>query len=300
MKRSAAVVAGLCLSFAAPVFAQEDAEDCKDTPFLNRMPNFRISSCEGSEFDAKRFPMGLPTEQDENGTPMPTLVELEGAYTFYRYELNEGFKKPSDLQIMRNFENAAKKAGALIGSYPGWCEAVIDDSLGMGNNCINHGVAMKFAKDGKETWLFMETADEGAGYELHVMTRQAMEQAIVASELHDAINKVGFVAVYLNFDTGKATLQATSLGQVEQIADLLKKNSSLRLEVGGHTDKVGNEKANQKLSEARARTVMKALIERGIKADRLTAKGYGASVPIADNRIEEGRAKNRRVELLKR
>ncbi len=299
MKRAAAVAAGFCLSFVAPAFA-EDAEGCKDHPLLNRMPHFRIATCESNQFDAKRFPMGPPTEKDENGSPMPKHVDVEGPYTYYRYELEEGQKKPSPLQIMRNFENAAKKANAHQGSYPGWCKAVIEESLANGNNCIDHGVAMKFARDGQEVWMFMEAGDEGASYELHVLERQAMSQDIVATDLFDAINKVGFIAVYLNFDTGKATLQEASLTQVDQIADMLKANASLKLEVGGHTDNVGNDKANQKLSEARAQTVMKALTQRGIKADRLTAKGYGQTVPVADNRIEDGRAKNRRVELLKR
>ena len=81
---------------------------------------------------------------------------------------------------------------------------------------------------------------------------------------------------------------------------MLKSAASLNLEVGGHTDHVGDAAANQKLSQARAAAVVKALTDRGIPASRLAAKGYGATAPVADNRTEDGRAKNRRVELVKR
>ncbi|MBK9964959.1 MAG: OmpA family protein [Holophagales bacterium] len=80
----------------------------------------------------------------------------------------------------------------------------------------------------------------------------------------------------------------------------LKAASSLKVEVGGHTDNVGAADANQKLSQDRAQAVMAALASRGIPASRMTAKGYGQTVPIADNRTEEGRAKNRRVELVRK
>ena len=81
---------------------------------------------------------------------------------------------------------------------------------------------------------------------------------------------------------------------------MLQSAPELRLEIGGHTDNVGTPDANQKLSEARAKSVVAALVAQGVSADRVSAKGYGQSSPVADNRTEEGRAKNRRVELVKR
>ncbi|MFB3815299.1 MAG: OmpA family protein [Terriglobales bacterium] len=87
---------------------------------------------------------------------------------------------------------------------------------------------------------------------------------------------------------------------MNQAAAALKSAPDLQLEVAGHTDNVGTAAANQKLSEDRAKAVLAALVARGVVASRLTARGYGQTAPIADNRTEEGRANNRRVELVKR
>ena len=86
---------------------------------------------------------------------------------------------------------------------------------------------------------------------------------------------------------------------MEEVVALLKADSVLRLSIEGHTDNVGNAVTNKTLSQARAQSVVKALVASGIDAKRLQAKGFGSEVPVADNRSEEGRAKNRRVELVK-
>jgi outer membrane protein OmpA-like peptidoglycan-associated protein len=127
-----------------------------------------------------------------------------------------------------------------------------------------------------------------------------MKQDISVNDLAEKLEKEGFVALYVNFETGKATIQPDSKPTLDDAAAALKSASGLKIEVGGHTDNVGTAEANQKLSEDRAKAVMAALVERGIDASRLTAKGYGQTSPIADNRTEEGRAKNRRVELVKK
>lgn len=81
---------------------------------------------------------------------------------------------------------------------------------------------------------------------------------------------------------------------------MMKSNPELKLSVEGHTDNVGTPASNKTLSEARAKSVVSALVGQGIAADRLSPVGYGKDKPVADNGTEEGRAKNRRVELVKR
>jgi OmpA-OmpF porin, OOP family len=117
--------------------------------------------------------------------------------------------------------------------------------------------------------------------------------------LRDKLDKDGFVALYINFDTGQATIQDDSMPQLDQVAAMLKAAPALRLEIAGHTDNVGTPESNQKLSDARAKSVVAVLVARGVAANRLAAKGHGQMSPVADNRTEEGRAKNRRVELVK-
>lgn len=301
MRLQYVLAAGLFLSFASPAVARPDYEGCKDHPLFTRMPNFYISDCENKQFEVKRFPTGPANQKTPDDEPTPKHLELEGPYTYLRFDLKEGAQPASGTQIMRNFENATKKSGGTVtGTYPGWCKAVVDESLARGNNCIGFGVAMKFERDGKIAYAFSEADDDGTAYELHVIEPAPMTQDIAANELFDKISKDGFIAVYLNFDTAKATLRQDSQPQVDQIVQMLRQNAGLKLEVAGHTDNQGDAKSNQKLSEARAKTVMAALVAKGIKADRLVAKGHGATMPIADNRLDDGRAKNRRVELVKR
>jgi outer membrane protein OmpA-like peptidoglycan-associated protein len=204
---------------------------------------------------------------------------------------------------MRNFENAARKAGATIeGQYTGWCPANYEAEKmpRMGNGCLSYGLTMKFARGDKETWAFLQASEKEGSYLLTIVEREAMKQEIAATELADKLAKDGFVALYVNFDTGKSTIKADSARTLDDAAGALKIQSALRIEVGGHTDDVGTPESNMKLSRERAQAVMAALVQRGIDPGRMTAKGYGQTAPVADNRTEEGRAKNRRVELTRK
>jgi len=106
------------------------------------------------------------------------------------------------------------------------------------------------------------------------------------------------VALYgLLFDFNRSAMQAASDPLLQQIHSLLTKDTRLQLVIQGHTDDVGNDAYNQKLSEARAHAVVTWLRQHGIAATRLSAKGYGRTKPVADNHTDVGRAKNRRVEI---
>lgn len=115
------------------------------------------------------------------------------------------------------------------------------------------------------------------------------------------LKNCGQLATYeLSFQTNSDKLNGTDWPILLVLADLLKKDKSLKIEIAGHTDNTGNAAANQALSERRANTVKQTLVEKfGADANRLTAKGYGTEQPLADNGTEEGRAINRRVELVK-
>jgi outer membrane protein OmpA-like peptidoglycan-associated protein len=292
----------LSLCAAAPAVAQEDAEGCKDHPLFTRMPNTYIYDCKASQFDLRGFPAGPPISSDNNG--LTKIVDVEGPVWFISYLQKDSVTTPpSGLQILRNFENATKKAGGTIeGSYPGWCKAGYDGEKMpfMGNGCMSYALSAKFVKGGKETFLFMQANNDNGSYQITVSEREEMKQEISVNEIADQLTKEGFITLYVNFDTGKSTIKPDSAKTLDDAAGALKVAADLKIEVGGHTDNVGTPEANLKLSEERAKAVMAALVERGVKADRLTAKGYGQTTPIADNRTEDGRAKNRRVELVKK
>ena len=106
-----------------------------------------------------------------------------------------------------------------------------------------------------------------------------------------------FVLDDCNFETGKATLQPSSFAVLDELVAYLNRKDDEKIELGGHTDNVGSVASNLKLSMDRANTVRAYLLTKGIDPDRVTAKGYGMSEPIEDNKTEEGRAKNRRTEV---
>jgi outer membrane protein OmpA-like peptidoglycan-associated protein len=118
--------------------------------------------------------------------------------------------------------------------------------------------------------------------------------------LLDALNKDGKIVSHgIHFDVNSATVKPESMGTINQITKLLKESPALKLEIGGHTDSTGDAAKNVQLSQERAEAVKKLLVAQGVDASRLTAKGYGATKPVASNDALEGKAQNRRVEFVK-
>jgi len=101
----------------------------------------------------------------------------------------------------------------------------------------------------------------------------------------------------LEFETGSATLKPSSAEQLKNISEIMKAFPKVKMKVGGYTDNVGNADANLKLSQKRAENTMQELVKLGVDARRLEAEGYGEKYPVADNATEEGRQKNRRIDI---
>jgi OOP family OmpA-OmpF porin len=247
--------------------AQEtDAEGCKDSPIISRMPGSTIHSCENKEFDQFKMPA------DADGTEKA----VEGEVHTWDYGTREGI---SEIQIFRNFENALKQAGFTI--------------------LFEESPTIITARKGS-TWYWLQSS--GTYYYQTIVFEKALNQEVTAdaSSLSDELKKSGHVAVYgIHFETGKAAILPDSENVLGEIVKMLQQNSDVKLSVEGHTDNVGPAAANQTLSEKRAQAVVAWLTTHGVEAARLKAKGWGASKPVADNGAEDGRAKNRRVELVK-
>lgn len=291
----------LAAAMAAPAQADAQAEEldapeCKDHPLFTRMPGYAIGSCESKEFDARAFASASGLDADNNAAK---VENIEGAQAMIVYNVMPERRKASGLQIQRNFQNAARAGGGTVVAEFG-SEASgkqLNDPI-WGQS--DYATVLRFTKGGKDVWAQIHPYNGGDNYVIFIGEREAMKQAVVANELLDAINRDGYVALYINFDTAKASIKPDSVAIVEQVAQMLKASPQLKLEVSGHTDNVGAAASNLALSQARAQSVMQALVARGIAASRLIAKGYGDTRAVADNRSEEGRAKNRRVELIKR
>jgi OmpA-OmpF porin, OOP family len=267
----------LILAGLAPLIAQEDAEGCKDPALFTRMPGYHIYRCEDLQFDKYEFYISSGKTQ-----------AVEGHHLMVMYDINENVQAPSPLQTVRNYTNAIKKIGGqLVYAYnDGGVEYVI----------------LKVVKESKETWTTVASSPNGQ-LSVNVIEKQAMNQDVIAdaNSLANSIKESGKVAVYgIYFDTGKSVLKPESQPTLKEITKLLKADPNLKLYVVGHTDNTGTFDANMKLSMDRALAVVNALVSQfSVNAALLKAFGDGPTSPIASNDTEEGKALNRRVELVK-
>ncbi|HEY3053791.1 MAG TPA: OmpA family protein [Thermoanaerobaculia bacterium] len=166
---------------------------------------------------------------------------------------------------------------------------------------MNEAPAYSARKGG--VWVDIQTQNNGGQtYTETVVRTKEMEQQMVASaeSMEAEITKTGSCSIYgILFDTGKATIKPESQQCLNEVSKLLTKNASWKMQIEGHTDNVGAKDANTKLSQARAEAVKGWLVGHGIDGSRLSARGLGDMKPVAENTTDEGRAKNRRVALVK-
>jgi OmpA-OmpF porin, OOP family len=275
MRKIFLVIGLTMICFAAK--AQEpdyevDAEGTRDHPLFNRMPNTYISE-QYHNYDLVEIQMSADVKESKEGTK-----------TRIAYNQKVASARPSFYQIVKNYENAITSKGGKRIYYGG-------------------GVATLFVKNGaQDIWILLEDAsgiNEG-NYWLTVLEIEPMKQEVTANDLLKELNANGSVALYINFETAKADIKAESQKIIDEMAAMLTSNPALKISIEGHTDNVGSAASNKTLSEKRAQAVMSALVAKGIAKDRLSSKGWGQEKPVADNTSEDGKAKNRRVEIVKK
>jgi len=268
----AAVVVCIAFMGATSVWAQNDVQGSRDHPLITRMPGYYIAGYKVEEFAGFD-----PTVIDGKD------VHWEGKKYSISYSQKEGAVRTSTLQIVRNYQNALKAVGATV--------------LGFDERRL----ATELRKGGAMAGVYLEAFNEGRNYDVTIVETQAMRQDVTAdaAAMGKDIAATGKTVIYgIYFDTGSAAVKPESEPALTEMTKLLKNSSNLKAYIVGHTDNVGTREFNLKLSADRADSVVKALIAHGIASGRLKAAGVGPYCPIGPNGSEEGRAQNRRVELV--
>lgn len=272
-----------------------------DFPYIGLPRGYSAAGRSSFDKDFARFPFWV------KGEP----VWVEGR--FYGADFSPmGDKSMSEYEVKKNFDGLVAQLGGIKVSEEKIPSAVVDGwgqeitqgfNGGLGDVWSSPTTTYLIRRADGNVWVHLVTNTAQGWY--IVGREEGFEQSaellpLQASDLKSQIDASGKVAVPVNFATDSTRILPDSMPQIEQVAKLLADDPSLRLAINGHTDNTGEASRNKTLSEGRARSVVAALVTRGIDAARLNAAGFGDSEPVADNGSEEGRAKNRRVELVKR
>ena len=268
-------------------------------PYIQMPRGYHADSRSVVAKDFARFPFWVDGQ----------AVWVEGRFHGNELRPDEG-KSMSEYEVIRNFDALVKQMGGVKLSEGRIPQEAIDswgDEITQGFN----GALGDIWSEPAHTWVVRH--NEGNIW-IHLVTNTAQGWYLVgqekgfeqtatllpASELKSQIDASGKVALQVNFATDKTGILPDSMPQIEQVVQLLREDPSLQLAVNGHTDNTGDATHNRALSEGRAKAVVAALVAAGIDAGRLASAGFGDSQPVADNGTEQGKAANRRVELVKR
>jgi len=265
--------------FAVPAWAQEpgapDVENCKPSPLLSRMPGCQIYQCEKKDFDSYELVINKDAEKKS----------LEGAGDQLTFACPA---TTSQLQLVRNAEAALKKSGYTV--------------VFTGKHAESDYPVVTAQKGAQWVQVQTNAFNDLSTYEQTTVLVKEMAQEMSASAqaMSDAITKSGRLDIYgITFATGQAAITPQSNQVLGDVLAVLKANADWKLRIEGHTDNVGDKAANLKLSQARAAAVAAWLAGQGVDAARLSTAGLGDTQPVADNATDDGKARNRRVVLIK-
>jgi OmpA-OmpF porin, OOP family len=305
------LAASLVLCSAPPDQAQErDVEGSKDHPLITRYPGSIIDRYSQDAHNEFEFPLG---KLNQPGGKLAKSQHLEGKITHITYNNPKG---RTVLEIYRNYESSLRAAGFEVlftcASLEDCGQHVFEFSPGKREEWIDTGalrhLSARLSNPQGDVYVSLVVQQHVSWYAaqtfLDVVEMKPMETGLVtvnAASLAGDIQRTGHASVYgIYFDTGKADVKPESDATLSEISKLLQQDPSLKLYVVGHTDNVGMLASNMDLSKRRADAVVKVLTTKyNVASARLSAQGDGPTAPVASNDSEEGRAKNRRVELVK-
>ena len=327
MKASLVILAALgTLAFATTIPARsQDKAGAKDHPLLKRYQDSVLFEQSEQAYTEYKLALGKalnPSVPENQGRTMEKEETIEGRLTRLSYLAPAG---RSALEVFRNYEQELAGKGfetlfkgekEALGFRFGARYTGLYSQIFEYNETDNRYLAARLSRpEGNVTVAIYVSAYEmglSGGLkpekgqpviQVDIVDEAAMDHRMVvvsAEKMASSIETTGSIALYgIFFDFDKAEVKPESLPTLEQMAKLLSDFPALKLHIVGHTDNVGDLEYNQKLSLTRAESVTKELIVRyAIAPDRLRAAGVGPLAPVASNRTEEGRAKNRRVELV--
>ena len=274
MKDTIAVTLFLCIFAISAASAQNN--NCPT--LFSALTNHTVKECQTKEFEklevSKKEKTGVKTETKQ------------GEYVKVAYAFAGNFnERPSEAQIYQNYVNAITKAGGEV--------------LHNGGN----GVYGKLKKGGDIYWIKIYT-DGSSWYWYETIREAPMRQDVVptAAEINNSLKDDGKVLFYgIYFDTDKSNLKSESTPTLQAMAAFLKENPAVNIYIVGHTDNSGTLEHNLTLSKERANAVVNELSTKyAINKTRLVPQGVASLAPVASNDTEAGKAKNRRVEMVKR
>lgn len=331
MRLPARTGAGLAVLFF--LCAAHAAEPAKDHPLVGRYEGAVLEGAKVSAYDEAGLIRG---SFQYWGGGKPELLMLEGKVSIYFYKLPQG---RSILEVQRNYEASLKARGFELvfscATSNGSCYQQRPER-GQYNEAIDFALALdepEWPRLGKDHNFVRNYFSTGARYVLaklngpagatyasialaegrpengnyafvRVVESKAMEADKIvfvdATAMQKGLAERGRIDLYgIRFDLDKDVIRPESQPTLDEMAKLLRANPPLRLQVVGHTDAQGNEAHNKDLSQRRSVAVIGALVKAGVDPRRLSTRGAGASEPVAPNDNEAGRAKNRRVELVR-
>lgn len=324
-----AIIIFTLLASTALAQRTSDVAGGKDHPLISRFQGSVIEFYKVLKWDSCTLPVSK-LEWKDGGKSFPETIDIEGEVTRIQYSVSAEHNASF---VFKNYKDALLDAGFTV-LFSGYGKTGLGDMIGQwglyyfGDQHLNmkkfgyayypiHSrdsfayIAAKAVIDGQEIYTAIIIVTDnfwvnGKKSEFTLITQDIIEIEapetgfVTAQTISEDIESKGHIAIYdIYFDTGKWEIKPESSGAMKSIAEYLNGNSSKKFHIVGHTDNVGSFASNMTLSEKRANAVMNELISKyGVKATQLDAHGISSLSPVMANSTDEGKSKNRRVEIV--
>ncbi len=318
MKKVTVIIAVIALMISTNIFAQNnDVKGSKDYPLIQRFPDSYLKFYKVFKWQEYNVPLVKLTHEEGRGRYFPHMLKTEGRLIRYQYttpaDNNPAYVYKTLLDnLQENGFTILVKGKGIDGigcNSEDFCYYYYD-------NKITGQFGLEYYPRGEDTHCFIVARKSGADKNIYtviyisgfsdmtLITQDVMEadreDIFNANNIDENLTTYGHISIYsILFDSGKADIKPESNETLKVIADYLRNHPDKKFVIVGHTDNTGDFDANIKLSMERAKAVMNELVSKySVKAEQLKAYGDGQTAPVTTNKTDEGKAKNRRVEIV--